>query len=122
MDLETKRTKLATISSDLGYVFRKVKHIGSVFFVKDSSGCVLRDVVYRIIRDEGIFIEVLALNQKPYFVGSKNRARALFEALGGKYYKAECCHYITAPEELWIWEPVADLQELSQDDAITILF
>ncbi len=122
MDLETKRTKLATISSDFGYVFRKVENIGTVFLVSDSTGCVLRDVVYRIIRDEGIFIEVLALNQKPYFVGSKKRAVALFEAFGGKYYMAECCHYMLAPEELWIWEPCETLQSINKDDAITVLF
>lgn len=122
MDLETKRTKLATVYSDFENSFRKVENIGTMFFLRDSSGCVLRDLVYRIIREEGIFIEVLALNQKPYFVGSKKRAIALFEAFGGKYDRSECCHYMTAPEELWIWEPCEDLQAISKEDAITVLF
>ena len=63
MDLETKRTKLATVYSDFENSFRTVENIGTMFFLRDSSGCVLCDLVYRIIREEGIFIEVLALNQ-----------------------------------------------------------
>jgi len=79
------------------------ENIGTMFFVRKDYGSVLRDVVFYGSRRYGLEFEVLMLNSS-YFIGSKEHALALQEALGGKAYQTEYCFIAENPRELWGWE------------------
>lgn len=122
MDLKVKKERLSLITSELSHIFRKVENVGTVFFVGDGSGCVLRDVVYHRTKSIGLEFEVLSLDDTPYFAGTKEHAAALFAAFGGSYSPSEYCHSMTHHMNLWVWTPPADMQSLSIEDAKDALF
>lgn len=122
MDLQTKKERLALVKTALKRIFRKVENIGSVFFVSEGSGCVLRDVVFYRSQSIGLPFEVLALDNSPYFAGTKEHAAALFNAFGGQYFPSEYCHSSTHQMNLWIWTAPSGMETLSMDNAQAALF
>ena len=122
MDLKTKKERLALIKAALEHVFRKVENNGSVFFVREGCGCVLRDVVFSRSKSIGLDFEVLDLDDVPYFAGTKDHATALFNAFGGQYFPSEYCHSTTRHMNLWIWTAPEGMKTLSENDAKIALF
>lgn len=122
MDLQTKKERLSLIKKSLEKNFRKVENTGSVFFTSGCNGCVLRDVVYARSQSIGLEFEVLALDEKPYFVGTKEHAVALFDSFGGSYSPSEYCHSQTHHMNLWVWTAPEKMEELSLEDAKSALF
>ena len=122
MDLQTKKERISLVKTALNKVFRKVDNVGAVFFVSEGTGCVLRDVVYARSQSIGLEFEVLALDEKPYFVGTKEHAVALFDSFGGSYSPSEYCHSQTHHMNLWVWTAPEKMEELSLEDAKTALF
>ena len=122
MDLKTKKERLSLIKKSLEKNFRKVENIGSVFFVSGCNGCVLRDVVYRRSQSIGLEFEVLSLDEKPYFVGTKDHATALFIALGGSYSPCEFCYCLTHHMSLWVWIAPEKMEKLDVEEAKNALF
>ncbi len=102
MNYNEKKQALANIVRD-HFKYSDYENIGTMFFVKKHSGCVLRDVVYYCSLRHGLEFEVIMLDSS-YFVGNKKHALALKEALGGKAYPTEFCHVAENPRELWAWE------------------
>ncbi len=102
MTYNEKKQALANIVRD-HFQYADYENIGTMFFVRQDSGSVLRDVVYYSSLRHGLEFEVIMLNSS-YFVGSKEHALALEESLGGKAYPTEFCHVATNPRELWAWE------------------
>lgn len=122
MDLQTKKERLSLVKAALEKIFRKVENVGSVFFVSEGSGCVLRDVVFSRSQSIGLEFEVLDLDGKPYYAGTKEHASALFNAFGGSYSPSEYCHSMTHHMNLWTWTAPEELQVLDADDAKAALF
>lgn len=122
MDLQTKKERISLVKTALNKVFRKVDNVGAVFFVSEGTGCVLRDVVYRRSQSIGLEFEVLALDEKPYFVGTKDHATALFSALGGSYSPSEYCHSLTHHMSLWVWTAPEKMENLDIEEAKNALF
>lgn len=122
MDLQTKKERISLVKTALNKVFRKVDNVGSVFFVSEGTGCVLRDVVFRHSKSIGLEFEVLTLDKNPYFVGTKEHAVALFNAFGGSYSPSEYCHSMTHHMNLWIWSAPLDKDGLSFEEAEMALF
>lgn len=122
MDLQTKKERLSLIKKSLEKNFRKVENIGSVFFVSEGTGCVLRDVVYRHSKSIGLEFEVLSLDEKPYFVGTKEHAVALFDSFGGSYSPSEYCHSLTHHMSLWVWTAPEKMENLDIEEAKNALF
>ncbi len=112
MTLKEKKQTIEEIKR--GYFYgANVENIGTMFFVSKSCGGVLRDAVFYGSRRYGLEFEVLILDSS-YFVGSKEHALALKEALGGKAYETEFCHIAENPRELWAWEGPLRQEQLHQ--------
>ena len=122
MDLQTKKERISLVKTALNKVFRKVDNVGSVFFVSEGTGCVLRDVVFRHSKSIGLEFEVLTLDKNPYFAGTKEHAVALFNAFGGSYSPSEYCHSMTHHMNLLIWSAPLDKDGLSFEEAEMALF
>lgn len=122
MDLQTKKERLSLIKKSLEKIFHKVENVGSVFFVSGCKGCVLRDVVYSRSQSIGLDFDVLALDEKPYFTGTKEHATALFDAFGGSYTPSEYCHSLTHHMNLWIWTAPEKMETLDMEEAKAALF
>lgn len=106
MNLKEKKQKLAEIKKEFEYgMFQngKVENIGTVFFLYYPGASVLRDVVYYRSLHYGLDFETLSMTSS-YFVGSKDHAEALYQALGGKMYPTEYCGSTTKGRELYAWE------------------
>ena len=113
---------MSLVKAALEKIYRKVENVGSVFFVSEGTGCDLRDVVFRHSQYIGLEFEVLDLDGKPYYVGTKAHASALFNAFCGSCSTSEYFHSMTHYMNLWTWTAPAEVQVLDVEDAKIALF
>lgn len=102
MDMEQKKEALTKAREYLRSYFTEVENSGSMFFVLADDNCLLRDLVYDIYQQTGIYIEVVAYANKPHFVGSLPHANLLQETYGGDIEISDTT-YCDHDYEAWIW-------------------